>query len=670
MGIFPQISRHILWTTIHLGGNMTIEITGPVLGLKRISLVLALAALLPLAACNQDQGGAASTEETAATEEAAEPAQEQISWDLTDVFATREDWDAARLGVLEQIPAMQAYEGRLGESADVLLEALQLASAVTQQAYLVSIYAGMTSDQDQRIDENQEMRGLAQLMFSQVGQATSWTTPEILAIGEEQITEFMDSNPEGFAPYRFGLEDTLRNAPYTLSPEGEGIMASAGIATSQAFQTYSLLVNSDIIWPTITLSTGEEVYLSQTAYGRHRFSQNREDRILVFDTFWGAWEDYQASVGQILNTHVQGQVFTARARNYDSALQMNLSDDDLPPAVYNMLVSEVNEALPLFHRYLRLRSRILGIDDPGYHDVYPTAVEIDRTFGIEESRDLLIAAVQPLGEDYVSRLEYGTAQNWQHVYPQQGKRGGAYMNGGAYGIHPYVLLNHNDDYGSFGTYGHEWGHALHTMYAQEAQPFDTAFYSTFIAETAAIVNQILSEEYLIADAQTDQERLFYVDRVLAQYRGTMFRQTMFAEFEGAIYNEVEEGRPLTGARMTEMYLEIVRRYHGHEQGVMNVDDQIGMEWAYIPHFYFNHYVFQYATSQVQSDYFAGQIMAGEEGAVENLLEVLRAGGSDHPYNIVLGAGLDMASSDAYAPSWARMERMLDEYEMLLDRLGY
>ena len=636
--------------------------------IKRLSLILAMAALLPLAACNQETSS--STDASDGVDEAPLSAHEQISWDLTDIYASREDWDAAREHVLAQIPELQAYQGRLGESAEVLLEAMEMGSSVQQEGIKVAIYANMTSDQDQRDSENQEMRGLSQLMFSQLGQATSWTTPEILAVGEETIMGFMDSNPEGFARFRFGVENTLRNAPHTLSPEGEGIMAAAGIATNQAFQTYSLLVNSDIVWPTITLSTGEEVYLSQSAYSLHRASQNREDRILVFDTFWSAWEEFQSSVGQILNTHIQGQVFTARARNFDSALEMNLDADNLPPEVYNTLVAEVNGHLPLYHRYLTLRARILGVEDNGYHDVYPTAVEIDREFGIEDSRELLITAVQPLGEDYVGRMEFATAQDWQHVYPQQGKRTGAYMNGGGYGIHPYVLLNHNDDYESFGTYAHEWGHALHTMYSQENQPFDTAFYSTFIAETAAIVNQILSEEYLIDNAATDVERLFYVDRVLEQYRGTMFRQTMFAEFEDAIYKEVEAGQPLTGARMSEMYLEIVRRYHGHDQGVMNIADQIGMEFAYIPHFYFNYYVFQYATSQVQSDYFAGQIMAGEADAVDNLIAVLSAGGSDHPYNIVLNAGLDMASADAYAPTWERMERMLDEYEALLDQLGY
>ncbi len=654
-------------------------------GLKRLSFVLLLGVALPLAACSDNGGNADNADATvaegngdvAATDGMADdgaeatPEREQISWDLSDIFEDRAAWDEARLWVLAQIPRLQSYQGRLGESAEVLLEALNTSTEVQQVGVNVLVYAGMSSDEDQRVAENQEMRGLAQQMFSEVGQATSWATPEILAIGEDRIMEFVASDPEGFERHRFGLENTLRNAPHTLTDEGERIMAAAGIVTNQPFQSYSLLVNSDIEWPTITLSDGREVYLNSQGYSLHRANQNRTDRELVFNTYWSKWAEFQSSIGQILNSHIQSQVFVARARHFDNVLAMNLDADDLPPVVYETLVEQVNENLPLFHRYLRLRARILGLDDMGYQDIYPTAVELDdQDFGIERSRDLLVTATAPLGEDYVSRLEYGTSQNWQHVYPQQGKRSGAYMNGGAYGIHPYVLLNHNDDYESFGTYAHEWGHALHTMYAQEAQPWENAFYSTFIAETAAIVNQVVSEDYLIEHAQSDEERLFYVDRVLEQYRGTMFRQTMFAEAEHAFYTEVEEGRPLTGERLSEIYLEIVRRYHGQDQGVMDVADEIGMEWAYIPHFYFNYYVFQYATSQVQSDYFADQILTGQDGAVENFLNVMRAGGSDHPYNIVRSAGLDMATPEAYEPTWNRMEHMLDEYEALLDRLGY
>ncbi len=657
-------------------------------GLKRLGLVLLLGVALPLAACsdqsgdNTDAAATASNDdgEVAAVDDGSgngmdeadtTPAHEQISWDLTDIFEDRAAWDESRLWVLAQIPRMQSYQGRLGESAEVLLEALNTSTEVQQVGVYVSVYAGMTSDQDQRISENQEMRGLSQQMFSELGQATAWATPEILAIGEDRIMEFVASDPEAFERHLFGLENILRNAPHTLSDEGERIMAAAGIVTGQPFQSYSLLVNSDIEWPTITLSDGREVYLNSQGYSLHRANQNRDDRIAVFNTYWSAWENYQASIGQILNSHIQSQVFVARARNFDNVLAMNLDADDLPPIVYETLVAQVNENLPLFQRYLGLRARILGVDDMGYHDIYPTAVELEgRTFGIDESRDLLIEATAPLGDDYVSRLEFGTSQQWQHVYPQQGKRSGAYMNPGAYGIHPYVLLNHNDDYESFGTYAHEWGHALHTMYSQEAQPWENAFYSTFIAETAAIVNQVASENFLIDNAQSDEERLFYIDRVLEQYRGTMFRQTMFAEAEHAFYTEVEEGRPLTGDRLSEIYLEIVRRYHGHDAGVLNVADEIGMEWAYIPHFYFNYYVFQYATSQVQSDYFAAQILSGADGAVENFLDVMRAGSSDHPYNIVSDAGLDMATAAAYEPTWTRMERMLDEYEALLDRLGY
>jgi len=651
-----------------------IDLTSPA-GLSRLALLLMLGAAVPLAACSNEQGSETATEETVAEDGAdmaadAEPAHEQISWDLSDIFPNNEAWDEARLALLERIPELQSYQGRLGESPEVLLEALRLQSEVTQEAYKVIVYAGMMSDEDQRVGENQEHRQMGQELGARLTQATSWATPEILEIGAERIMEFVASDPEGYDQFRFTLQNTLRNAPHTLSSEGERIMALASLPANQAFQTYSLLANSDIEWPTVTLSDGTEAYLSPAGYSRYRAVQNRADRELVFDAFWSKWAEFQSTAGQILNSHIQGQVFTARARHFDSALQMNLDADNLPTEVYDTLIEQVNAALPLYHRYLRLRARILGVEDMGYQDVYPTAIEIDRTFTIDDSRDLLIESVAPLGEDYVERLSFATAQDWQHVYPQQGKRSGAYMNGGAYGIHPYVLLNHNDDYESFGTYAHEWGHALHTLYSQENQPFDTAYYSTFIAETAAIVNQILSEEYLIANAASDEERLFYIDRVLEQYRGTMFRQTMFAEFEQSAYAEVEAGNPLTGGRLTEMYLELVRRYHGQDEGVMTIDDEIGMEWAYIPHFYFNHYVFQYSTSQVISDYFAGRIMAGDEEAVGQLLQVLQAGGSDYPYNIVLNAGLDMASADAYGPALTRLERMLDEYEELLDRLGY
>jgi len=640
---------------------------------SRLALLLLFAAALPLAACS-DKGDQGASEETAAAgmEETAPaaPAHEQISWDLSDIFATQDDWNAARLALLDRIPELQSYQGRLGEGPDVLLAFLRLQTEITTEAYKVLVYAGMLSDEDQRIGEHQEMRQSAQEMASRLTQAASWATPEILELGAERVMEYIAADPEGYDPYRFPLQNTLRNAPHTLSSEGERIMALAALPTGQAFQTYSLLANSDIEWPTITLSDGTEAHLDPTGYTHYRAVQNRADRQAVFDAFWGKWAEFQSTAGQILNSHIQGRVFEARVRHFDSALQMDLDEDNLPTAVYDTLIQQVNAALPLYWRYLRLRARLLHVDDLGYQDTYPTAIELDRDFGIEETRDMVLHAVEPLGQDYVDRLTNGTAQDWEHVYPQPGKRSGAYMNGGAYRVHPYVLLNHTDDWESVETYAHEWGHAMHTLYSQESQPFDTAFYSTFIAETASILNQILLEDYAIDHAANDQERLFYIDRVLEQYRGTLFRQTMFAEFEQEAYNEVEQGNPITGERLSQMYLELVRRYHGQDEGVMNVDDEIGMEWAYIPHFYFNHYVFQYATSQVISDYFAGRIRDGDPDAVDQVLQVLRAGGSDYPYNIILNAGLDMASADAYQPALSRLERMLDEYEELLDKLGY
>ncbi len=635
--------------------------------LSRLGLLLLLGAALPLAACSDEQASAPTEAEVADVVEAA-PEREQIPWDLSDMYDSYDDWNASREHVLERLPELEAYRGRLGESPEVMLEAFRTISEVALEADRAYVYANLLFDEDQDNTDASAMTQQVDEMLSALDRATSWSDPEILALGEDVINDFIASDPEEFERFRLSLQNTLRNSEYILSEEGEAIMAAAGILPGMPSQTYNLLVNSDITWPTIELD-GEDVYLDASGYSFHRADVDREDRIRVFDTYWGAWENFEATVGQILNDHIQNQVFIARARGYDSTLQMNLFGPNLPEEVYTTLVEQVNESLPLLHRYLRLRARLLGVDDFGYYDIYPEALELDRKFDIYESRAILIDAVAPLGEEYQSKLQWATGQGWEHVYPEEGKQSGAYQ-WGAYGVHPYVLLNHQDDYESLSTYAHEWGHGMHSLLSEENNPFETADYSTFIAETASISNEILVQDYMIEHASSDEERLYYIDRILEGYRGTLFRQTQFAEFEHAAYREVEEGRPLTGARLSEIYLDIVRRYHGHDEGVMTVDDEIKMEWAYIPHFYRNYYVFQYSTSLVQANYFMEQILSGVDGAQENYLQVLRAGGSDYAYNIVRDAGLDMASAEAYAPMRARLERILDQYEELLDNLGY
>ena len=335
--------------------------------------------------------------------------------------------------------------------------------------------------------------------------------------------------------------------------------------------------------------------------------------------------------------------------------------------MYDTLLAEVNNSLPTLHRYFELRARILGVEDFAFHDIYPNLVETDQVFDLERSAQVTAAASEPFGTDYVQSLCLAMTGGWQHAYPSQGKRSGAYMSGSVYDVGPYVLLNHQDTYDSASTFVHEWGHAMHTILAYEQQPFETARYSIFIAETAAITKEVLAQEKLLDAAQTDEERLFFLGYALEQMRGTYFRQTQFAEFEAAIHAAVENGESLTGARMTEIYTDIFNRYYGVEDGVTIVPESYNLEWAYIPHFFFDFYVYQYSTSLAAAVYFAEKIRAGDEDSINAYIEMLEAGGSAHPYDLKVKAGLDMASPDPYRAVEDRMNRIMDEIEAILDR---
>jgi len=389
----------------------------------------------------------------------------------------------------------------------------------------------------------------------------------------------------------------------------------------------------------------------------------------VFDAFWGKWLEYRNSVGAVLNSHVQTQAALARARHFDSVLQRELFQDNLPPAVYRTLVAEVNAALPTLHRYFRLRGRMLGIDQMRYYDIYPPLVSLDKEFDFETSKRITLDAMAVLGEDWVNMQRDAMSQRWMHVYPQRGKQMGAYVQAGAYDVHPYMLLNHTDDYNSLTTMAHEWGHAMHSLYAQQAQPFDTAFYATFIAEIPSTSLELILQDHMERIATSDEERLFYLGNALETFRLNFFRQTMFAEFELALYEAAERGEALSGERVSEMYGEILRRYHGHDEGVLLIDDLYTNEWMFIPHFYFNMYVFQYATSQTAGTALYAKIVEEGEPGVENYKNLLRAGSSDYPFELLSRAGVDLTRPEPYRAVVAKMNAIMDEIEGMLDRSG-
>ena len=396
---------------------------------------------------------------------------ERYEWDLTDLYASVDDWEAAFTDLQNRLQDVDDYRGTLGDSAQSMSEALGFISNSYKELTRMYIYTNLRRDADQRVAEEQTRFGRAMQLYTNWGEATSWLNPEILSVGTETVNRYINEEP-ALADFEFMLQDILRMAPYTLDERTEEILAQASMMMSSPQQIYQMYANADIPWPTVTLSDGEEAELTQAGYTFYRGVENRDDRKLVFDTFWDTWQQYADGMGATLAGEVQANVFSARARNYDSVLQQNLFADGLPPEIYTQLVAQVNDALPIFHRYLELRGRMLGVEDLRYYDIYPPLVEVETgEFGIERSKEITFEALRPFGDEYLGLLEEGLAQDWMHSHPQAGKRSGAYMSGGAYDVHPYILLNHNDDYNSLSTFAHEWGHAVHTMLAKQDNPW-------------------------------------------------------------------------------------------------------------------------------------------------------------------------------------------------------
>lgn len=594
-----------------------------------------------------------------------EKKQTQIRWDLTDLYADDEDWEKAFIEISERIEKVAMLRDGFADSPERLADNLDEFYAAVKEFWRLSVYANASRDEDQRVASSQERSAKLSSLATKFGEISSWIDPTLITVGEETLEKYLAEEPR-LKPYDHNIRDTIRLAAHSLDEKGEQILASASAITRSPTEIYQMIANADIPWPEIELADGELRKINQSAYTGARSSANRSDRKKVFDAFFSTWKDFEDSLGATLNTEVQANIFQAKARNYKSVLEWQLAQENLPEGVYRQLVKQVNENLPTLHRYFKLRGRILDIQQLHYYDIYPPLVEMETDFSVEASNKIALEVLKPLGKEYNDHLATALSSNWAHVYPQEGKRSGAYMSGSAYDVHPYVLLNHNDDYNALSTYVHEWGHAVHTMLAKRVQPFTKAYYSTFTAEMASTINEILLEEHLIANAQSKEEKLFYLGQALESIRGTFFRQTMFAEFELAIHEAAEAGKPLTGAIFSEMYAELLKKYHDHEGKTLIIDEPYNREWAYIPHFYYDFYVFQYATSISGAAWFAEKFLVGDEQVRDDFLDVLKAGGSDYAYNILRTAGLDMAEPDAYQAIVRRMESIMDRIETLLN----
>jgi oligoendopeptidase F len=563
-------------------------------------------------------------------------------WNLGEIYPSVAAWNADAGKVDAQLKDLAACKGQLGKSALRFKQCLDLQADLTKRYYRLAAYAGEQAAEDTGNAAYQELDQKADLLGNRVTEATAFVDPEILHIGKDRIAEFLSKDPS-LSIYRFPLAQTLRKAPHTLNDQGEALIAKFGLMDNAGRSAYTILTNADIPWPKLKLSTGEEITLDASAYTKYRELPNRDDRKKVMDAFFGTFKTYERTLGVDLYSQLKQDSAYAKVRKYPDSITRSLDRNNVPVGVFDTLIAQTNANLPTLYRYFRLRAKMLGVPQLHYYDIYPPLVHSDVKLPFEVGRKLVLEAVAPLGKDYVDSLSYGFDHRWMDTYPRPHKLSGAHMDPYAYDVHPYVLMNYNDDYESVTTVAHEWGHAMHTYLANKSQPFVTSNYAIFVAEIASTFNEELLLQRVLKTAKSDDERLYYLGYALEQLRGTFFRQAMFAEFERNIHARVDKGEPLTGEALTKTYCDILKRYHGAKEGVVDIDDAYCVEWAYIPHFYNSFYVYQYATSIAASSLFAQRVLANEPGALPRYLDLLKAGGSGYPYELVKKAGVDLAT---------------------------
>jgi oligoendopeptidase F len=604
----------------------------------------------------------------AAAKERAEVA-EKYTWNLADLYPSEQAWSAARDDIRRRIPGLASHRGHLGDSAEALWRALDASFGLRRDLERLYVYASSRSDEDIRAARPRELRQTAQQLAVDLSAAVSFIEPEILSLDPARVRAFA-AGEKRLAEYAFYLQDVLRRRPHTLSVAEERIAAEASNLFDAGQSAYGILTDADLPYPTVRLSSGE-VRLDPAAYTLHRAAAQREDREKVFQAFFGALKGFERTMGATLSAQVKAHLFDVKVRGYGSAVEAALFQHAIPPSVYRQLVSDVRRSLPTLHRYLELRQRMLGLPDLRYQDLYvPLVDKVGLAFGPDEARAITLDAFAPLGKDYVAALAKGYASRWTDYLPTTGKRSGAYSTG-VYGVHPYQLLNFNGQYEDLTTLAHESGHSMHTALAFASQPYPTWEYPNFIAEVASTLNENLLLHRMLSKAKDDATRLALLGNYLDGMRTTLFRQTLFAEFELAIHEMAERNEPLTGEGLSTLYLKLVREYYGHGAGVCTVDDLIGVEWAYIPHFYYDFYVYQYATSLVASTTLARAIRVesaqGKTAARDRYLAMLRAGGSRYPVDLLREAGVDPTTSAPFDAAMAEMSQVMDEMERILAR---
>ncbi|MBD3386310.1 oligoendopeptidase F [candidate division KSB1 bacterium] len=589
------------------------------------------------------------------------------TWNLEDLYPSPQAWEEAKRELVAEFDSFEAFEGKLGKSPQNLRDCLQLSSKVEKELSRLQDYAHRAYDQDTRNAETLARKQAISQVATTFNTKTSFIVPEILLLDKKTIETFLQKEPQ-LAPYRFYLNDLLRRKPHILSKKEEAIIAKAGLMSDAAYSIYSVFSNAELPYPEIELSTGKKVLLDNSGFARHRAGPQRPDREKVFKSFFGTLSNFKQTLGTQLYANIKTNMFFSQVRNYDNTLTAALYPNNIPEEVYHTLVKNVNDNLDTFHRYLRLKQRMLGVEQLKYSDLYaPVVKNVDLEYTIPQAEEMITEALAPMGDAYLNALQKAFDNRWIDYHPTIGKRSGAYSSGSSYDVHPYILMNFNGKYNDVSTLAHELGHALHSYFSNKNQPYPLANYPIFVAEVASTLNEALLIQKQLEEINDDNIRLSLLMNYLDGMKGTLFRQTQFAEYELKIYRTAEEGTPLTGENLTRMYEELVKTYYGHDKGVCDVNESIKYEWSYIPHFYYNYYVYQYATSYTASVALAEKILNNETGIVDKYLKFISSGGSDYPIELLKEAGVDLTTSRPFEKSMDMMNRLIDEIESILDK---
>jgi oligoendopeptidase F len=595
---------------------------------------------------------------------------ENLKWNLYEIYPSVDAWQTEVNNISVQINKLPDYKGKLGDNAETLYSALRNYFDILKSFYAAATFAGNLSNENLNISANQALDQQITSVGTNFGESTAFMEPEILAIPKEKMQKFFKDKPE-LDEFSMYIDNIQRLQAHTLSEPEEKILASFGLIAGNSSDVYGIFNNAEMPFAKVTLSTGEEVELTPSSYTRYRTVSNREDRSNIFSAFFNNYGSFKNTLGANLGGKVKKDWVYAKNRKYSSSLEASLDRDNLPVDVYSTLIEQVNNNLSTLHRALDLKERMLDVDELHYYDLYvPLVGKVEMNFTVEEGEKVLLDALKPLGKEYISTLQKAFNDRWIDFMPTVGKRSGAYSNGSAYDIHPYILMNWTDDFESVSTLAHELGHTMHSYFSNQTLPFAKADYATFVAEIASTVNETLLNDYMVKNAKSDEEKLFILGSYLELLRTTIFRQTSFAEFEWAIHKKVEAGEPITGENMCDIYFDIVNRYYGSDAGHCVVDDYIQYEWSYIPHFLgYDYYVFQYSTSIIYGTAFVEKMLENGQTAVDAYYKILKGGGSKYAPELIKEAGIDPMSPEPVALTMRKMNKVMDQMEEILNKMG-